>query len=179
MKTIEINVKNPKLAKIEDLHPIQGDLKSLSKENFEKLKSAILDLGFAEPVTCWRDKKNKLYTLNGHQRLRCVNMLIQDGYHIDGIPIVEVTAPSKKDAVKLCLTLASSYGEANDEGLYALMEHNNIDFDFLSEKVSFPEIDLNEFKEGYLDLADNKETSEDETEVKTCEYCYQPLKNKR
>ncbi len=155
MKTIEINVKNPKLAKIEDLHPIQGDLKSLSKDNFEKLKKVLIEDGFNEPITTWvNPKTKKRMVLNGHQRLRVLQLLKQDGYHIDGIPIVEIAASDEKRAVEICLTLSSQYGSVESDGLYALSEKWGIDFTFLEDKTRHVEIDLDKFKDEFFDLGE-------------------------
>lgn len=179
-KTIKINIKDPTFINYEDMYILQGDLKDLSKENYDKLRKVIIEDGISENQVVWPNPKNKKYgVVSGTQRYRVYGNLIKEGYNLKKVPVTKVQAKDEQEAVKICLTLASAYGETNSDSLYALMDRHNIDFTFLDEKLKFPEIDIEKFKEEYLDLADQKETSEDKEEVETCSHCHQTLKKKR
>lgn len=151
MKTVRIACKGSGTARIENLNPFQGELKSLSKKNYQKLRKEIIDLGFSEPIAVWRHNR-KLNILNGHQRLRVLSeMKRKDGYKIPPIPIVEVEAKNKKEAKLKVLALTSQYGEMSDEGLYEFMNTSSLSMDDLKESFSFPEINLQRFEFSYFD----------------------------
>jgi len=140
MKKIEIKCKGTKYIDINELLEFQGNLKELSKENFEKLKKSILKYGFRIPVFVWRN-----YILDGHQRLFVVKRLLESGYTIDKIPVVEIQAKDKKEAKKILLLINSRYGKITDDGLYEFIETSNIKVDEIINKVDLPEIDFNFF----------------------------------
>ena len=47
----------------------QGELKTLSKEAYQKLRKEIVDLGFVSPVHVWKGEDGKPRILDGHQKL--------------------------------------------------------------------------------------------------------------
>ena len=64
--------------KLEDLTPLQGNLKALTEANFEKLKRSILRHGVSFPFFCWQhDGVN--YILDGTQRDRVLSKMVQEG----------------------------------------------------------------------------------------------------
>lgn len=162
-KTIKINIKDPTFINYEDMYILQGDLKDLSKENYDKLRKVIIEDGISENQVVWPNPKNKKYAiLNGSQRFRVYGNLIKEGYNLSKVPVTKVQAKDEQEAVKICLTLASQYGDVNDDGLYALADRYKIDFAFLEGKTRYVEIDLEKFKSEYFDLPQEGLTDEDQ-----------------
>ena len=67
----------------------QGELKSITRKNLEKLKSRILKNGFNVPYHIWIDKQGKketYYILDGHQRTKALHELRAQGYEVPPLP---------------------------------------------------------------------------------------------
>lgn len=126
--------------------PFQGNLKDLTIENYEKLKKQILDKSFAFPIDVWEDKESKkIYTIDGHQRIRCLHKMKQEGYEIPKIPCVFIEASGYKEAKELLLARTSQYGTMTDQGLYEYLAESGIDWRNAVESFTFDSIDFNEF----------------------------------
>ena len=152
MKTIEIKCKGAIELEIDQIQPFQGDLKTLSKENYDKLRKQILELGFSEPASVWKDDKGIWRAINCHQRLRVLKEMRQsEGYVIPKIPCSIVEAKTEREAKKKVLALTSQFGEITKEGLYEFASLNDIGLDDL-ENYRFPEIDFGSFKDEFFDM---------------------------
>lgn len=117
------------------LKEFQGDLKTISRDEIEKLKRSILKYGFSFPVFIWN-----LNILDGHQRLIAVKELIEAGHEIDAIPIVSIEAADEKEAAEKLLLLNSRYAEIDQVGFDAFIESYRIDIDEISNLLQMPEI---------------------------------------
>lgn len=116
-KTIKIAVITKDTLSIDLLSPLQGDLKTLSKENYEKLKAEIIEDGFSFAIHVWEDvRENKIYILDGHQRYATLNKMKADGWSVPEIPIVFVDADNIEHAKKKLAAAASQYGQFNQLG---------------------------------------------------------------
>lgn len=136
-----------------DLKDYQGELKELSIANFEKLKKAIIEDGFAAPIFIWKDKN---YILDGHQRIRVIETMLSDGYDDPvKLPCVNIRCRDKKHAKKLILDFASVYGKATDEGFYQFLHEADLveDYGKIIDTVDLPDVDVEKFKDGYIDEA--------------------------
>lgn len=100
-------------APITELQATQGDLKFLSKENYDKLKSNIEKHGFDIPVTVWIDPQGDKWLLDGHQRK---HVLETEGWD-NPIPYLVIKAPNMKTAAERLLAITSQYGTITQEGL--------------------------------------------------------------
>ena len=69
MEELKINCKGTTDILLSEINLIQGDLKSLSEKNFNKLKGQILTHGFIVPFFVTK-LEEKLFLLDGHQRFR-------------------------------------------------------------------------------------------------------------
>lgn len=146
---IEIKCTGADLVYIESLSPFQGNLKDLSKTNYEKLKKEILDLGFSEPVSVWKNNNN-FFLLNGHQRVRTLAEMKKEGFEIPKIPVNWVEAKDIKEAKKKVLALTSQYGEMTGQGLYEFMNEASINFKEIENSFRFPEINFEQFEAGFI-----------------------------
>ena len=140
---IRIECKGHTELSINDLNILQGDLKDLSVQNYEKLKKQILELGFSEPVSVWKND-DKWWLLNGTQRLRTLQTMRDEGIHIPKIPVNIVEAKNIKEAKKKILSLTSQFGAMTSDGLYQFMSEGEIQFDEIVD-FNFPEISLDDF----------------------------------
>lgn len=150
MKVIRIACTGAGTARIQDLIPIQGNLKDLSKGNYEKLKKEILELGFSEPISVWR-QDGKMNVLNGTQRLRTLHKMVEEGFECPPIPISYIEAESMKEAKKKILALTSQYGEITKQGLYEFMSEADITMPEIEDSFRFPEIDFPNFKGDFFE----------------------------
>lgn len=146
------------------LSEFQGNLKDLSNENYEKLKSIILKHKFSFVVHAWA-REGKLFILDGHQRVRVLLRLSSEGYEIPKIPVVLVQADSFKQAKEKLLAGTSQFGNLTQDGLYEFLNESQVTLEEL-DHFAFPEIDLAEFKMSFWeDAQDQPELKEDVAEV--------------
>lgn len=142
MKTIRIACTVKDYLPLDDLVPFQGNLKSLSKENYDKLRKEIEETGFASPVHVWRspDGDNKL--INGHQRTSCLKQMQSEGYKIPEIPVVFIDAKDAKEAKRRVLQEISAYGKVERDGLYEFSIEAEFDPEFLEKHFDLPNTSL-------------------------------------
>lgn len=145
------------MIEIKELEPFQGELKSLSKANYRKLRKQIETLGFSEPVAVWKNE-GKNFILNGHQRVRTLQAMAQDGVDVPKIPAVLVKAKDRAEAKRKVLALTSQYGEMSDQGLMEFMAEAGIEWPEVKDGFRFPEIDFKRMEADWFD----KEIVEDE-----------------
>lgn len=147
---VEVRCEGAKLLPLDDLHEFQGNLKDLSKENYEKFKQELLDLGFSEPVSVW-NLEGRWMLLNGHQRLRTLRAMKQEGIDVPrSIPVSVVQAKDIEEAKKKVLSLTSQYGQITKDGLYEFMSEAGLEMEDI-ENFRFPEIDLDNFGEEFFE----------------------------
>ncbi len=124
-----------------ELKPFQGNLKTLSDENLEKLKKSIIKYGFTVPAFIW-DNGEK-YILDAHQRMKALDSLFHDGYKIPPIPVVYIEAKDGKEAKEKLLHITSQYGEFSEQGLTDFLLDANIDIDSLDIRLTDSEFSIN------------------------------------
>lgn len=134
---IKIRVKGSDSRKIDDLVHFQGDLKELTEINYQKLKKEIIELGFCEAVVIWGDK-----ILNGHQRIRTLKRMRDEGFDIPLIPVTTVQADDEKQARRIVLSLTSQFGKLTEESLLAFAKESDINLDEIVESFNFPELNM-------------------------------------
>jgi len=130
-------------------------LKELTKDNFEKLKSRIVKKGFWFPFFVWHcEDEDKWYYTDGTQRHKVLTRMAESGrYKLpDKFPCVEIFAGDKKEAAEAILTQSTSYGSFTEEGLYGFIHGYDLvsDFGELKDELDFPDFDLDAFEKGWL-----------------------------
>jgi hypothetical protein len=155
LKEIQVKCKGSMYLELEQLEVIQGDLKNLSKENYNKLRKQIIEQGFSAPFFIWRDDsgpKVKYKIIDGTQRYRVLTELKRsEGYKIPKLPVAEIEAETEFEAKKKLLSFVAQYGELTSEGLFKFISDSNIDLPTL-EDFRFPEINLDSFKAEFFDM---------------------------
>lgn len=151
-KAIEIKCKGADTLPIDRILDFQNDLKTLSKDNEKKLRNSILKFGFIAPFFVWDDKGDwKL--LDGHQRLKTLLKMREEGYDIPLLPVDYIEADSEEDAKRKLLHITSQYGEFTLDGFenftfgldgFEDIRLVNDEFDigmFFIEGINAPELD--------------------------------------
>jgi len=162
-KVIRIACEGADAIDYENLVPAQGELKSLSELNYERLKAEIIEHGFSEPVLVWKEQ-NKI--CNGHQRLRTVKTMVEkEGYAVEPIPVSYVTAKDENELAKKILAMASVYGTVEKEGLYEFMNEWDISIEELALRYDLPELNLDRFASEFFKDLDESDLDDDEIET--------------
>ena len=182
-KLITIACKGSILLSIQELNEFQGELKSLSVVNFERLKREIIEHGFSFTIHVWYDQKSKKhFILDGHQRKRVLLQMIKDGWECPPIPCSEVFADSYKQAKRKLLAAAlSQYGKVQEDGLMEYLQETDITPEELVSRYDSSDIDLIRFVESNFEglsqsdmdtLDESAQADKDEEEHKhTCPKC--------
>ncbi len=123
-----------------DMVQFQGNLKTLSESNLKKLKASILKYGWVAPVFIWNDKQ----IIDGHERLIALQSLLEEGYTISDLPVVDIQAKTKKQAAEILLSINSQYNTMTNDGLTEFCNQFGIDFNHLSFAYELPTIDYNQ-----------------------------------
>ena len=111
MKKIDIKCEGSDALPLDKLTELQGSLKTLSSDNFKKLKHSILRNGFTAPFFVWKDPASfNNYLLDGHQRYTVLTAL-SSTYEIPALPVCYIHADNVTDAKKKLLVITSQYGE--------------------------------------------------------------------
>ncbi len=152
MKTIKIKCKAAATISLEQLREFQGNLKSLSPKNSEKLRQNILKYGFSAPIFVWQKEEEK-YILDGKQRMTVLLELKKEGYEIPPLPVAYIEADSWKEAKKKLLTITSQFGKIEKEGLEEFL----LDADILKDEI----IDDVDFTGIFLEIGDQAQEHEE------------------
>jgi len=141
-----------------ELNGTQGDLKVLSKDNFQKIKSLILKDGFSFALHVWKEhalvnskEVVKWWLIDGHARTAVIRHMVEvDGFECPPLPCVQIEAVTLKDATRKVLAASSSFHRTTREGLYQFMHGLDMQMADL-EEYDLPEINLQSFKLEFFD----------------------------
>lgn len=147
---VHIRCEGATLADINDLKPMQGDAKTLSTENYAKLRSLIETQGFSFPVWVWKHNR-QMHILDGHQRVATLKKMRQEGWDVPRIPVDIVHASTLKEAQEKLLAAMAQFGHVNRQGLYEFLSTNEIDFSYLKANIDLPNLNLDSFNAEYFD----------------------------
>jgi DNA modification methylase len=132
---------------LDQIEEFQGNLKSLGKTEYAKLKQSITEKGFVVPCFAWRNGSGRWKLLDGHQRVRVIR---NEGWEIDGgIPIVEIAAEDERDAKEKLLAIVSRYGRVEGQGLYEFLDGTGIDLEQWAVP-DLPDLDLDAWLDEFM-----------------------------
>lgn len=147
-----IKCKGADVADIDSLLGLQGNLKTLTEEDEEKLRGNITRDGFIAPIFVWTSTRNgKHYILDGHQRLLVLKKLKKQGWEVPPLPVDFIYAETRKEAERLLLQIVSQFGRVTKGGLEEFIERAGIDIATLKFEVSIPGMELKFAVEGTSD----------------------------
>lgn len=130
MIKISEKLANLDLVPLDKIVGIQGNLKDLTKVNYQKLKNSLLKHGFFVPFFVWNDN-GIVRCLDGHQRLL---LMRNEKWFID-VPVVYVEASNMQEAKEKLLVISSQYGLITQEGYDTFTF--DLDEAYLQEMVNF------------------------------------------
>jgi len=165
--SIRITSHAADLLPIDSLLEFQGNLKTITHENLDRLKRSILKHGFSAPIFVWKGVDNHI--LDGHQRLKALTALRQEGYEIPLLPIVYVDADSEAHAKEKLLYITSQYGSFDREGFTDFTE--GLDLSFEDIRLTDGAFYTGEVNEIDVDSFFNEPTEETEKEPARCPHC--------
>lgn len=125
-KQIAISCKGANSADLSAFVELQGELKTLSPANYEALRAEIIEQGFSFSVHVW-DNGGALTLLDGHQRIRTLKKMIEEGWAVGPIPYSLVFADNYQQAKTKLLGAASNYGDTTEAGLAKFLVDMKID----------------------------------------------------
>lgn len=123
---IVVKCKGHKTLPIDQLLEFQDGLKRLTQKNREKLIGSICERGFIAPIFVW-DDSGDYRLLDGHQRLKTLIWMRENGWDIPMIPVDIIEADSEQDAKKKLLAITSQYGEFDLDGFIEFTSDIEID----------------------------------------------------
>jgi hypothetical protein len=162
------------LIPLDELHEIQGELKEMTQDRYDKFRRLVLKRGIWFALHVWKEvtpvhskseakrvasvtKRQakdasvvKWWIIDGHGRRRMFVKLREDGYAIPDIPCVEIQAASLKEAKEAVLAASSNFQRATSQGLYEFLEGADIDPQALDD-YDLPGIDTALFRAEYYD----------------------------
>lgn len=149
-KKIRIACQGAETITLDKIVGFQGDLKTLSEQNYFKLRGLILKHGFSFPFQLWKNK-GKIFILDGHQRMATLKRLRdEEGYVIPPLPLNWVEAATRKEAAEKVLAAVSQYGEMSNQGLFDFITEFKIEMPELSSQFDFSNIDFDRFQKTFF-----------------------------
>lgn len=181
-KSIKVTCDTKLLLPLTELHEIQGDLKEMTKERFEKFRRLVIKKGLWFSLHVWKEVTKskgksviKWWVIDGHGRVKMLRKLRdEEDFEIPNVPCVEIFAASMREAKEAVLAASSSFQRATGQGLYEFMADAGFSLDDLGD-FDLPDIDLKEFEEEFFQessISPNKGATElDQNSFK--EFSYQ------
>jgi len=165
---IEITCDAKEFFDIMEFTELQGSLKELSDDSYERLKASILEFGFAFPVLYCNIEEEK-YIMDGHGRIATTKRMMLEGYEIGNLPASEIYAKDKIEAKKKLLALNSRYGEMTMQGFDDFIKEDGAEIDI--EEIDFfqpGDFELEDYLDDYSieipDIEIDEEGKDEETE---------------
>lgn len=161
----------------EELHGIQGALKMMTKENFDKYHASLVKHGLKFPLSVWHEgalapKKasagSKWWIIDGHGLHAVVgHMIHEEGWTCPKLPCVEVEAESFLEAKRLVLLKSSAFHTMTEEGLYEFAHEIELPLTELEKYFELPQVNLPRFVASYGE----SEPKEKDTPKEKCPTC--------
>lgn len=160
LPTITIACVGATTFELDELNDLQGELKELSEENYVKLRNSIIEFGFSFPIDAWLDEESKAWVLDGHQRIKTLRKMREEGIIVPPLPANYISAATKTEAKKKLLLLNSRYGTMTREGFDAFIDEEDSPIDeSLEAFLVLPEVEFFDDKEEAV--ADTSKEEED------------------
>jgi len=129
MQSIHLRIDSElKTFDIDDLEPLQGELKKLSDKNFNKLRKSLIEKGFKLVLHVWQNGGVN-YLIDGHQRVYVLQQLRKQGYEVPPIPCALVQARTYSEAKETVLMAISQYGKVDEKGFDDFIDGEDFDLD--------------------------------------------------
>lgn len=153
---IKVNCTGSDTIELHQLTEFQGELKTRTAADVDKIIKSIKKHGFSFPFFVWAhasEKGNYInHVLDGHGRLMALQKMAAAGEEIPPLPCVYIEAENENEAKEKLLKLNSQYGTMTAESVAAFLDGLEIDLN----DIALPD--------GVLDLTklEPEETKDDD-----------------
>jgi DNA modification methylase len=155
LKTEEIEWQNASWLQNENL-------KELSSDSVEKLKTSLKNNSFVMPFHVWQDGE-KTWILDGHHRQKALQLLKDEGNEIPNLlPATFIDCEDIKEASKLVLIYTSQYAKITQQGLHDFFEKFDLDLAELKFEIDIPDFSLPRFEQKFDVFGVGEDNGEDE-----------------
>jgi hypothetical protein len=170
--TIQVTCQGAAEIALSQLSEFQGEIKTISETALDQLKARIIKHGINAPVFVWvsGSKRKRNYVLDGHQRMKALRALEEEGWQVPAVPVAYIHAKSRKDAVDKLLAITSQYGQFDIDVLYDFTESVGIDLSQLDIRLVDGEIPLLP-PDFVVDEDRVREYQEPEKQQRKCPHC--------
>jgi hypothetical protein len=121
---------------------LQGDLKQLSPASLARLKESIRRNGLIDGFRVWKDRRGRVWILDGHQRRRAMAELESEGLRLpDLAPAQWLDCKSRAEAGEFVLLFSSQYGELDADRTVEFMRRMGTELAALPG-VQMPTLDM-------------------------------------
>lgn len=143
---------------LEHLNELQGDLKEMSREDYEKFRALVIKDGINFAMHVWKEmfpidddlKAFKWWIIDGTGRKRMLTtMRDMDGFTVPPLPCVEIFAANIDDAKLQILSASSSFHKMTHQGLYEFTQGINLPPANLIKNYSLPHVNLPKYMEEF------------------------------
>jgi len=170
MPTLIISCQTGTNLDLDQIEPYQGGLKELSQSDYVRLRAQIEALGYTFAAQVWARPDGGFSTLDGHQRLRVIRQMRDDGWTIPPLPVALVYCRDEREADAKVLASVSQYGKVTHDSLYEFLQHRDIDIESVIALNSIPDTDIYAFKAEYYEDSKPAPTIDDE-KPEVCDLC--------
>lgn len=129
---------------VDELEPLQGELKTLSETNFNKLRQSLIEKGFKLVLHVWRNGGVN-YLIDGHQRVHVMQQLKKQGYEIPKLPCALIEAKNYREAKETVLLAVSQYGKIDKTGFEEFIEGEGFDLG----EFDFPDFNIDQLDDDF------------------------------
>jgi len=151
-QVIKVTVKGAGSLPLDALTPLQGELKTLDRENYEKYRRSLIENGISFVTHIWKNK-GKNHIIDGHQgRFTMRKMRDEEGWKIPPVPVAYVDAKDFAEAKRKVLIAASEFGHMTNKSLFDFAQSADIPFDEIVASFSLADIDPAKFGEMFKDM---------------------------
>jgi len=148
------------LLDVDEISDLQGKLKILTEENYQRMKKEVMETGFAFSPHVWQHPKSKKwYFCDGHQRGKMLKRLREEGIGIPKLLCTPVEAANEEEALERVAQGTSQYGTMTNDGLLDFMKRAKLKVDAL-DRFNFPEINMPEIRLALLPPEPEKKDGE-------------------
>jgi DNA modification methylase len=125
-KTIQNNVEKLRTITVDEFFALNFNTLKDPKRNVVKLKNSIRKNGWSFPVFIWAGHD---FVIDGAGRKIACKELLEEGYQIKEIPVVEIKAKTLKEAKAKVLEVSSQYGDVTKDSFMDFTDGMDLDFD--------------------------------------------------
>ena len=155
-KSLRVTCDTKLTVALDDLHGIQGAMKEMTEERYQKFRRLIIRDGINFSMHVWREplekKKFRWWIIDGHGRHALLVKMRAEGYVVPPIPCVEIEASSFRDAKRRVLAASSSFHRATPQGVYEFLSDIEMPLEEIAD-YDLPDIDVPEFLAEFADVA--------------------------